>query len=108
MLGTGGWAGGGGWGRGDCYCFRHVALGYSAGFLPTWLKGIRVPAGVSEVFGGLFLQAWTSSRLCPRSALEGGRKPQQGPLAALGTTWVGYARSKTPRRGAEGKEEGCC
>ena len=94
MLGTGGWAGGG-----DCYCFRHVASGYSAGLLPTWLKGTRVPAGVSEVFGGLFLQAWTSSSLCPGSALEDGRKPHQGPLAALGTMWVGwgYARSKKAR-----------
>ena len=66
---------------------------------PTHGSKGHVCQQVSEVFGGLFLQAWTSSSLCPGSALEGGRKPHRGPLAALGTMWVGwgYARSKKAR-----------
>lgn len=47
-----------------------------------------MPAGVSEVLGGLAPWAWTTSSICSRFVLAGGRKPHRGPLAVLGTVWA--------------------
>lgn len=67
MLGTGGWARGG-----DCYCFRHMASGYSAGLLPP-------PPTMA--------QRDTCASRCLRSLGASSFRPGHPPASAPGLRW---------------------